>query len=897
MSPATAQAMSSRARTAWHDLSVDEVLARLGATREGLSTADVRARLAVVGPNALPRGRPAAWWLVLAEQFKSVVVLLLVAGAIVAAATDDMADALAIAAVLVLNVGLGFAIEIRAHRAIEALDRLEARHATVLRDGILREIDARDLVPGDIVALDAGQSVPADARVLSSTELRVVEASLTGEPVPVSKRPDAAIGVNAPLAERHNSIYAGTTVSSGTGLAVVVATGGETELGKIGRLVSETRVEKTPLQRQLDTLGHHLAWIALLVGIITAVLAWMQQTPIAGMIQAAIALTVAAVPEGLPAVATITLALGVHRMARRRALVRRLTSVETLGAVTILCTDKTGTLTAGAMTVTEIRTTTRSYAVEGSGYAPDGEFLIDGTAISPTVDPDLILVLRIGAVANRADAVLTDAGWIARGDPTEAAMTVAARKAGVERAEVIREFPEVGQVPFSSERQLMATFHRARGVLVAYVKGAPHRLLPMCGEIYVEGRARPLAADDRERLIAVNREMAARGLRVLAVAYGQARVPEESALTDLVFVGFIGITDPPAPGVQAAVRAFHKAGITTVMMTGDQSGTARAIAQQLGLSAAGALDGRQVDAMSDEELGQRLTNTTVFSRVSPEAKLRIVSAYQRRGEVVAMIGDGVNDAAALKKADVGVTMGGRGTDVAREAAPVVLEDDRFETIGVAIEEGRVVFDNIRKFVFYLFSCNLAEILVMFGTTAAGLPLPLQPIQILWLNLVTDTAPALALAVEPPEPGVLRRPPRDPREGIVSWPFLARATGYAVLIATPVFLVMAWASWSGVPASRAITMNFMVLALAQVFHLGNARDTRPVLRPARVLANRFALLSAIAVVLVQVATVYITPLATLLHVDRLTGAEWLLVGIAATLPGVVGQAIKVFRYRR
>ena len=428
----------------------------------------------------------------------------------------------------------------------------------------------------------------------------------------------------------------------------------------------------------------------------------------------------------------------------------------------------------------------------------------------------------------------------------------------------------MGQVPFSSERKLMATFHRARGVLVAYVKGAPQRLVPMCGQIHVDGGARPLTADDRERLIVVNREMAARGLRVLAVAYGRVRAPEESALTDLVFVGLIGINDPPAPGVQAAIRAFRQAGITTVMMTGDQAGTAQAIARDLGLNAADALDGRQVDAMSDEELGQRLPNTTVFSRVSPEAKLRIVSAYQRRGEVVAMIGDGVNDAAALKKADVGVTMGGRGTDVAREAAPVVLEDDRFETIGVAIEEGRVVFDNIRKFVFYLFSCNLAEIFVMFGTTAAGLPLPLQPIQILWLNLVTDTAPALALAVEPAEPGILRRPPRDPREGIVSWRFLARATGYAVLIAAPVFLVMAWASWSGVPAGRAITMNFMVLALAQVFHLGNARDARPVLRPSRVAGQSSrAVVGHRRLSLVQVATVYVTPLATLLHVDRLT----------------------------
>jgi Ca2+-transporting ATPase len=882
-------------RRTWHEQPLREVLSTLGTTADGLSSTDANARRAVVGPNALPRARPTAWWVVLGAQLTSVVVLLLVAGAIVAAVTGDIADAVAIAAVLLLNVSLGFAVEIRAHRAIEALERLEARMATVRRDGILKELDAHELVPGDVIALDAGQAVPADARVLSGSELHTAEAALTGEPVPVSKRAEADIGVNAPLAERHNCVYAGTTVASGSGLAVVVATGVHTELGRIGVLVGATRVEKTPLERQLDELGRGLVWIALAVGVVTAGVAWAQHTPTARVIQAAIALAVAAVPEGLPAVATITLALGVRRMARRRALVRRLTSVETLGSVTVLCTDKTGTLTAGAMTVTELRTSDRTYRVEGTGYAPEGEFVVNGAAIDPATDSDLMLALRIGATASRADAVLTERGWIPRGDPTEAALVVAARKAGIERADVVKDFPEAGQVPFSSERKLMATFHRGRGDrLVAYVKGAPQRILTLCEHRRSGGVVRPLRPARRAALVEANRDMAERGLRVLALAQGPAERAEESALQRLVFVALVGITDPPASGVKDAIDVFGRAGIRTVMMTGDQAGTARAIARDLGLAAAESLDGRQVDAMSDVSLQQALSRTTVFSRISPEAKLRLVAAYQHRGDIVAMIGDGVNDAAALKKADVGVTMGGRGTDVARETAAVVLEDDRFETIGVAIEEGRAVFDNIRKFVYYLFSCNLAEIFVMFGSSAAGLPLPLEPIQILWLNLVTDTAPALALAVEPAEPGILRRPPRHPAEMIVSRAFLRRAAGYAALIAIPVFAVMVWARWADVPADRVLTMNFMVLALAQVFHLGNARDDRPVLRIERALANRLALAAVAGVIILQILTASIAPLAELLHVQPLTRIEWLVVFVAASTPGVVGQGIKVWR---
>ncbi len=877
-----------------------DVFNALRTTADGLTVADAQARLAAAGPNSIPRAPAASAWRVLLTQFQSVVVLLLGAGCAIAMLTGDVADTVAIAAVLVLNVGLGFGMEIRANRAVEALTRLEARRATVLRDGLPRDIDARELVPGDILLLEAGQSVPADARLLAGTELRVVEATLTGESVPVSKHADAVVDVSASLPERLNVVYAGTSLASGAGRAVVVATGANTELGNIGRLVSVTEVQRTPLERRLDALGRQLVWVALLVGAATGVLAWMHNAAASVVLQAAIALAVAAVPEGLPAVATITLALGVHRMARRRALVRRLPSVETLGAVTVLCTDKTGTLTAGAMTVTELHVANRDYRVTGTGYAPTGEFFLNDRGVACQVDASLTLALRIGATVNRADAVLTEAGWAPRGDPTEAALIVAARKASIERADIVRDLPEVGEVPFSSERKLMATFHRVAAApsLIAYVKGAPGKVLELCSRRQINRDVVPLDDVTRDAVIEVNRRMAERGLRVLALAHGTVVRPEESALEDLTFVGLVGMNDPPAPGVKEAIRAFQEAGIATVMITGDQGGTAQAIARDLGLATgAEPLDGRHVDAMSDDELQARLAQVAVFSRTSPEAKLRIVSAYQKRGDVVAMIGDGVNDAAALKKADVGVTMGGRGTDVARETAAVVLEDDRFETIGVAIEEGRIVFDNIRKFVFYLFSCNLAEIFVLLGSSAVGLPLPLEPIQVLWLNLVTDTAPALALALEPGEPGVMRRPPRDPAAAIVSWPFMRRIALYAVLIAASTFAVIVWGQIAEIPTRRAMTMNFMALAFAQLFHLGNARDEGPVVRPQRAFANPAALAAVAIVVGLQLAAVHVGPVAELLHVEALTGLEWAIVVGASMIPGVIGQAFKTFETAR
>jgi Ca2+-transporting ATPase len=872
------------------------VLERLQATTNGLTSAEARARLDRYGSNVLPTGSGVSAWRVWLAQFRSVITLLLVAAAIAAIATGDPLDAVAIGIVLALNVSIGFAMEIRAHRAVEGLSRLEPRRATVVRDGAAQDIDARDLVPGDLVLLDSGQTVPADARLIVASDLRVVEATLTGESVPVLKDASRPVAPDAALPDRFNMVFASTTIAAGSARAVVVATGVQTELGAIGRLLRTTRAEPTPLERQLDALGRQLVWVALAIGLATFILGAAQQKPVALMLEAGIAIAVAAVPEGLPVVATMTLALGVRRMARRQALVRRLASVETLGSVTVICSDKTGTLTTGAMTVTTIWAGGRTFEVTGEGYAPEGQFVLDGISVDPHSTAALRRALEIGALASRGDAVRVSGAWLPRGDPTEAALVVAARKAGVDRDALLRHGAEAAEVPFSSDRPLMAVFHRSGDAYVAYVKGSPLRVLDLCARVMREGDDRPLDAAARCAIEQVNERLAARGLRVLAVADGTTRSTGESALTGLRFVGLVGMMDPPAPGVKEAIHAFRTAGIRTVMITGDQHGTAVAIARDLDLvpavGPADVLEGREVDGLSDDALSERLARVTVISRVSPAAKLRIVAAYQRRGEIVAMIGDGVNDAAALKKADVGVTMGGRGTDVARESADIVLLDDRFQTIGAAIEEGRVVFDNIRRFVFYLFSCNLAEIAVLLGAGVVGLPLPLHPMQILWLNLVTDTAPALALAFEPAEPGAMQRPPRDPSAALLSPAFVRRILAYGVAVAAAVFVVMGWAAQTGVPGDRALTMNFLTLAFAQLFHVANARTAEawPLSwQSARM--NPAAVMAVVGVIAIQLAAIHIDGWGGLLRLTPLTATEWVVVSGAALLPVAAGQIVR------
>ena len=844
----------------WHTISVPEALQRARSAPEGLSAAEARARLAHDGPNELPPPKRTSFWRILLRQVSSVITLLLLAAATVALVSGDLLDAAAIVAVLVINVALGLATELPARRAMHALLSLEAPHATVLRSGRPESIDARDVVQGDVIVLEAGQAVPADARLIETVEARTVEATLTGESAPVAKDAALSVAVGTALADRRNMLYRGTTLVDGAARALVVETGVRTEVGRIGTLLGTLPDEATPLERRLAVLGRRLALVALSVAGLVAALGLLQGRGWNDVLQLGLALGIAAVPEGLPVVATVALAVGMRRMARRRALVRRLAIVETLGSTTVVCTDKTGTLTTGEMTATTFIAGGREIAVTGAGYAPHGVFHELGAPVDPAERPLLNLALRIGVLASRPEIALTSEG-VPPGDPTEIALVVAAAKGGVDARRARAEAgPLVAQIPFSSARRYMAVHYRSpEGILTAYMKGAPGRVLERCA----------LTDDERRGLEGMNHSFAARGLRLLGLAYGPVRGTDEATLRELTFAGFVGLADPPAAGVEDALLELREAGIHTVMLTGDQRWTAEAIARRLGLS-------------------------EVFSRVTPEEKLRIVGDFQRRGEIVAMLGDGVNDAPALKKADIGVAMG-RGADVAKATAGLVLLDDRFGTITAAVEEGRVIFDNLRKFVFYLFSCNLGEIFVFLGAGLAGWPAPLVPLQILWLNIVTDTFPAIALAFEPPEPDLMRRPPRSPQAAILSTRMVRLTTGYAVLIASCA-LAAAWWGMHSHPDEPAYvtTLAFMTLAFAQVFHLGNARSAEPVIRPARIVANRYAL-GAVAVVLtLQMLAGFWAPLAHTLGVVPLGWHDWLIVGALGVLPGVAGQVVNAFR---
>jgi Ca2+-transporting ATPase len=665
-------------------------------------------------------------------------------------------------------------------------------------------------------------------------------------------------------------------------------------------LTSRVRPARTPLERRLDQLGRRLVWISLGAAAVVAVLGALRGEP-GQAVQVGLALAVAAVPEGLPVVATIALAVAVHRMARRRALVRRLPAVETLGSATLICTDKTGTLTAGEMTVTDLWVGGVSFEVTGSGYAPDGDFLHHGQLVASGQREALDLALRVGALANRAGVDRTDQGWTARGDPTEAALLVLARKAGLERDRLLQTWPEVAEVPFSSSRRWMATLHRGPdGDLQACVKGAPERVLEVSGRLLTPDG--PVGLDEvrRREVLKHNQALASRGLRVLALAFGPVQRPAIESVKELTFIGLVGMIDPPAPGVADTIRRLREAGVRTIMLTGDQRPTAEAVGGTLGLLSGEdrTFDGAEVARLEGSALAQILERAGAFSRLGPEEKLKLVDAYQRRGEIVAMLGDGVNDAAALKKADIGVVMGARGSDVAREVATVVLQDDRFATVAAAVEEGRVAFDNIRKFIFYLFSCNLAEVMLVLGAGVMGLPLPVLPLQILWLNLITDTFPALALAVEPGDPEVMKQPPRDPRAAILSRRMLAVIASYAALITFSAMAAFVWMLRSPTgTAGRATSAAFATLGLAQSFHLGNARSAAPVTSRRLALRNRYALAAVGVAVAAQVAAVHVSPLARALHVSPLLPADWLVVFLLAALPALAGQVFKHVRQAR
>ena len=879
----------------WHALPVDDCLTLLGTRRAGLSETEARERLGIYGRNLLVATAVESAWRILLRQFQSVVAGLLAVATVLAWLTSDALDALAILVVLLLNAAIGFFTEFRARRAMEALVRLETPQATVVRAGSRQMIEASELVPGDIVELEAGQSIPADARLATATELQTSEAALTGESVPVGKSASALPDADAALPDRRTMVYKGTTVASGVARAIVVATGMRTEVGRIGTLVGSIREQASPLERRMGALGRQLAYVAVGIGALIAAISLARGQPLTAVLQMGIAVAIAAVPEGLPAVVTTTMAIAMRRMAQRHALARTLPAVESLGSVTVICTDKTGTLTSGIQTVTSIALDDTEIDV-GAG---ESQFTARGVALSAREERWLGRALTIATFANRATLTRVDDHWSGQGDPTDVALLVAARKGGLQRVQLLESHPEVGELPFSSARMLMATIHRVHHrQLAGYLKGAPHCVLARCSRVVGPAGEYALDADARSRIQEHARQMASRGLRVLALADGPVTDVTDAALHDLTFVALAGITDPAAPGVADTIATLRGAGIRTLMLTGDHADTALVVARQLGVAddRAETLDGAALDRLTDAQLDERVRQIGVVSRVSPEGKLRVVGSLQRRGEIVAMLGDGINDAAALKKAEIGVAMGRRGTDAAKEVADIVLEDDRFPTIAAAVEQGRVVQANISKFVFYLFSCNLAEVAVLLLAGLTGLPLPMTPMQVLWLNLVTDTFPALALAIEPGEANVLRQPPRAPAAPIVSRMDLLRAVAYTALIAGVTMVALLWgvALWPDAPA-RAVTLSFTTLALAEIFHLGNARSRRPVLKLSRVVANRYALAAVAVTLALQVLAVQPRWLNNVLGTTRLTLREWGAAFALAVVPAIGGQIWKLLGF--
>ena len=820
----------SRARayqvSAWHTLSVAAVLDRLDTTEDGLSGEDATQRLDEHGPNELAAsGRISPWSLLLA-QFKNVLILILLVAVGLSALLGHALEAVVIGVILLFAVVLGFVQEYRAERAIEGLRRMAAPVAIALRDGEEREIPARDLVPGDAVRLEAGAKVPADARITEAVNLKVDEAALTGESLPVTKTSEPVAGVDLAVGDRRSMVYAGTAVTYGRGSAVVVETGMRTEFGTIARLLQGVESRRTPLQENLDRVGGVLARAALAVVALIVLLGVLRGQSFWDMVIFGIALAVAVVPEALPAVVTISLALGAQRMVKRNALVRRLSAVETLGSVSVIASDKTGTLTRGEMTVRRIYVAGRSVDVSGAGYALHGEFSEAGRSIA--VPPPLLALLQAAALASDAklkrhgDAA---AGWSAKGDPTELALIVAAEKAGVHKHELDAGSPRVAEIPFTSESKRMTTLHRTPEGVVAYSKGAPEIILEGCGRLIGEDGERVLEPADRERVLDTARHMASQALRVLAVAV-KPRANLEDAEGGMTLLGLVGMSDPPRPEASRAIATCERAGIKPILITGDHALTAQAVARELGVLKRGRIvTGAELDAMSDEELQRQVEEIEVYARVSPAHKLRVVTAWQSKGHYVAMTGDGVNDAPALKKADIGVAMGITGTDVTKDAAAMTLTDDNFASIVAAVEEGRGVFSNIKKYLMYLLSSNVGEIGLMAGASLLGLPLPLTAVQILYVNLATDGLPALALAVDPPEGDLMRRPPRDPRAGIFTRPVLTLTLlggAWSMLVNIGLF---AWALGSGRGVAEAVTMTFVSLVLIQFFKAYNFRSDR------------------------------------------------------------------------
>ncbi|MBI2661089.1 cation-translocating P-type ATPase [Candidatus Woesearchaeota archaeon] len=881
-----------------HAKKTEDVMQDLITGPRGISREEARRRLAQYGPNELKDAKPVSPLVIFLSQFKSIVIWILIAATVISALLKEYIDAIVISVILVLIAILGFIQEYKAEKAIEALKRMASLQATVRRSGEKMKIDAKDLVPGDIILLETGDKVPADARMISSFNLETQEAALTGESLPIRKIMNE-LPESTPLADRKNMVFSSTIVTSGRGEAVVTGTGMKTEIGRIAKLISEVEKEKTPLQQKLDQLGKWLGVATLAVCFVVFALSVLKNPAAISHLQAlnfmeffrearemfitAIALAVAAVPEGLPAVVTISLAIGTTRMLKRHALIRKLPSVETLGSTTVICTDKTGTLTLNQMTVKRIFANGKIIDVTGSGYDAIGEFQADGRKIGTR---EIELILRIGALNN--DAELKDGKVI--GDPTEGCLIVSAAKAGMPKKDLIEKFPRIDEIGFTSERKMMTTIHRSGKGKIAYSKGAPDVLLRNCSFINANGKVRRLTPKDRKQILDTNSKFAEQALRVLAFAYNpiskkNSKAPEK----DMIFVGLQGMIDPPRKEVKSAIEKCRKAGIKIVMITGDHEKTARAIAMELGLDG-NSITGEKLEQMDD--ISGIVDDIAIYARVNPEHKIKIVDALKKKGHIVAMTGDGVNDAPALKKADIGIAMGITGTDVSKEASAMILIDDNFASIVNAVEEGRGTYSNIKKYFAFLISGNLAEVLIIFFGILFGMPLPMTATQILLINLVTDGLPALALSADPFEPNAMARKPRRKDEPIYR-DLRAFIIYYPIVMTAAALTVFSWFYYrQQADLLVAQTATFLTISMFELYQAFTCRSTIYPISKVGIFKNKYLVLAVAASVAVIASSIFIGSVGKYLDMAPLTIAQFFTIMLISSAGGII---IEVWKY--
>ena len=884
----------------WYNLDVADVIKALGSRPEGLTSEEVEQRLIQYGANELREEKKASPWVLLAEQFKSVLIIILLAAVALSVIMgvinyqpggglpEEITDAIVIFAIVIACVVLGFVEEYRSEKAMAALKRMAAATATVVRNGVDVEIPAREVVPGDIVLLSPGDRIPADLRLIEAFNLRTDEAPLTGESTPVEKTIPAIQDNEVAIGDRKNMVYSGTTVTYGRGKGISIATGMQTEFGKIAAMLQEVEEEETPLQKNLDRVGKWLGIACLIVvAIVVAIeLIFARGHSIIEMFIWGVSLAVAAVPEALPAVVVISLSIGVQKMVKRHALVRRLAAVETLGCTTVICSDKTGTLTQDQMTVRQLYVSGSLIDVSGVGYEPRGEFRLNGKAIDISQDRPIQTLMKINTLCNDTRLVTIDGVWNIKGDPTEGALVVVSAKAGLLQKEANTEFPRIDEIPFSSERKRMTTIHNTPEGSVAYSKGAPEIILDSCSHILTDSTEKPLTEKDKTQVLGIATKMAGEALRVLGMAY--KRFPEipackEDSETGMVFVGLAGMIDPPRQEAIEAVKLCEKAGIKSIMITGDHKLTAMAVAKELGLLKNGvALTGAELDKLTDEEFDKVVEKIEVYARVSPSHKLRVIEAFSKKGDIVAMTGDGVNDAPALKRADIGVAMGITGTDVTKEAAAMVLTDDNFASIVAAVEEGRGIFQNIKKYLIFLLSCNTGEVIIMFIAGLLAMPLPLIAIHLLWVNLTTDGLPALALAVDPMDPDIMEQPPRDPKSSIFSKNVLVTIGAIGVAMAATMIPMFIWKLTSEGGSLRDVnnplipeaqTMVLCTMVLFELFTVLACRSEIHSFFKLGPLSNKWLIYANLTSLALLMVVLYVPALRGPFHIVHMGAEDW------------------------